>query len=98
MMVYALLFALGFANEALLTSYYLHAPFGHRWRCVVLSLLQQAVALSALCFNIVDVEPLSREQFTRWIVTALSYGCATAWVVRPKMTELCGAHQDGGTK
>lgn len=83
MLIYAGLFALGFVNDALLTSYYLHAAKGHRWRCVLLSLGQQAVSMTAMAFNFVDVEPLSREQFTRWAVTALAYACAAAWVVKP---------------
>lgn len=84
MRVYALLFCLGFANEALLTLYYTRAARGQRWLCVLLSLAQQAVSTVAICYTLVDVEPLSREQFIRWGVSALSYGCATAWVVRPQ--------------
>lgn len=83
MKIYALLFALGFANEALLTSYYINAAKGKRWLCVLLSLAQQAVYTTAVCFTLVDVEPLSREQFLRWGISALSYGCATAFVVKP---------------
>lgn len=79
-----LLFSLGFCNEFLLTKYYLEAAKGRRWLCVLLSLAQQAVSTVAVCYTLVDVEPLSHEQFIRWGVSALSYGCATAWVVRPQ--------------
>lgn len=81
-MTYAILFGLGFANEALLTSYYRHAAFGHRWRCVALSLGQQAVAAGSLWFNVIEAVD-TRERVIRLFITAISYGCATAIVVRP---------------
>ncbi len=84
MKIYAFLFAAGFANEFLLTSYYINAAKGRRWFCVGASLLQQLVSTGATFFTLVDVIPGSREQWIRWAVTALSYGCATATVVKPK--------------
>lgn len=83
MVIYVLLFVLGFANDYLLTTYYLAAAKGRRWFCVGLSLAQQACSLSAVCFNLVDVEPLSHEQFIRWGVTAVAYACAAAVSVKP---------------
>ncbi len=82
-MTYALLFGLGFANEALLTAYYVNAAHGRRWLCVALSLGQQAVAAGSLWFNVIEAVD-TRERITRLIITAISYGCATAFVVRPK--------------
>lgn len=83
MTVYLVLFALGFANESTLTSYYTNAAKGRRWLCVGLSLLQQVWACCATYYNLVDVVPGSHEQWLRWAVTACSYGAATAWVVKP---------------
>ena len=83
MSVYLLLFATGMANEALLTSYYLNAAKGRRWLCVALALGQQVVSIAATFYTLVDVVPGSREQFIRWAITACSYGCATALVVKP---------------
>lgn len=83
MLINCFLFLVGFANEALLTSYYTNAAKGRRWLCVGLSLAQQVVAAAATFYTLVDVVPMSREQFVRWGVTALSYGCATAVVVKP---------------
>lgn len=83
MKVYVLLFCLGFANDWLLTTFYLQAAKGRHWLCAGLSLAQQVCSLTALAFNVVDVEPLSREQLTRWIVTAFAYACAALVSVRP---------------
>ena len=85
MIVYAFLFACGFSNEALLTAYYVSAGEGKRWRCVALSLAQQVVSVATTLYTLVDVEPGSREQFIRWGITALSYGFASAWIVRPRV-------------
>lgn len=85
MIIYLFLFCIGFANEYLLTSYAIEAVKGARMKCVVLTMVHQIVACTGL-FNIVDVEPGSREQFFRWFVTALSYGAATYVVVKPKET------------
>lgn len=83
MLVYLILFAICFANEFLLTTYYVNASKGKRWLCVGIAVLQQFVSVAAAFFNLVDVEPLSREQFTRWVVTACAYGLATYVVVKP---------------
>ncbi len=82
-MVYVLLFGICFLNEALLTSYYIHAAKGRRWLCVGISIIQQFVSVAGAFYNLIDVEPLSREQFVRWTVTAVAYGTATYVVVKP---------------
>ena len=83
MLVYLILFGIGFANEALLTAYYTNASKGRRWLCVGLSLLQQVVACVSTFYNLVDVIPGSKEQIIRCIVSAVSYGFATYVVVKP---------------
>ncbi len=87
MLIYAFLFAAGFANESLLTAYYVCAAEGRRWRCVLLSLAQQVVSIASTLYTLVDVEPGSREQMIRWVVVALSYVAASAWIVKPKQKE-----------
>lgn len=88
MLVYAILFGIGFANEALLTAYYTNASKGRRWLCVGLSLTQQVVSGVSTFFNLVDVQPGSKEQMIRWVVSALSYGFATYVVVKPIKEDL----------
>ncbi len=83
MWVYLILFAICFANEYLLTTYYVNAAKGKRWLCVGIAVTQQFVSVAGAFFNLVDVEPLSREQFTRWTITAFAYGLATYTVVKP---------------
>jgi hypothetical protein len=81
--VYPALFCIGFINEYLLTSYYIHAAKGHRWLCMGLTMLQQSMSFTALWFNIVDGSPSIHERICRWFVTGLSYGAATYFVVKP---------------
>jgi hypothetical protein len=83
-MIYLLLFGLSFANDYFLTKYYICVAEGKRWYCAGLSLCQQLCAMSAVCFNLVDVEPLSRDQFTRWAVTAVAYATAALFSVKEK--------------
>lgn len=84
MLMYLFLFGLSFANDFTLTKYYIYVAQGKRWHCVGLALLQQLFSLTAVCYTLVDVEPLSREQFTRWAVTAFAYGSAAFFSVKPK--------------
>ncbi len=83
MLVYAILFAMGFINEFLLTTYYVNAAKGKRWLCVGLSISQQVVACVSTYITLVDVVPGSREQMIRWFISACSYGIATYVVVKP---------------
>lgn len=79
MRLYALLFASGFLNDLVLTSYYVHADRGHTWTCVSLCGLQQMLAIFQAYHSLAGVELGSPEQIKRWVAAALGY-CAAAYV------------------
>lgn len=83
-MIYAVLFVVGFLNEILLTSYYIAAARGHRWKAVGLCIAVEAVRLPSAAL-VLSEALFSREQLLRAGVLTLSYAIATAIIVKPEL-------------
>ena len=75
MKLYLLLAASGFANDLVLTSYYVHADRGHVWTCVGLCGLQQMFAIFQSYHSLLD--PASpAERVKRLLSAAAGYTIA----------------------